>query len=92
MNLSSAPPAQVVAKNGGRGHVSCVKNGRQVTFRATSIVMPNKPAFAADDPRESDDQTSPSASARFRLKMTPDGQLIPVIVPVDGQPAQPNQR
>lgn len=44
--------------------------------------MSTKPAFAADPSPETEDM-APSASARFRLKMGPDGQLIPVIVPID---------
>ena len=35
----------------------------------------------ADDKRAEDDLAN--TSARFRLKMTPDGQLVPEIVPAD---------
>ncbi|MEM7158976.1 MAG: hypothetical protein AAF799_39425 [Myxococcota bacterium] len=46
--------------------------------------MTTKPASLAEQRRDSDEQDSPpSASARFRLKMTADGQLVPEIVPVD---------
>lgn len=48
--------------------------------------MTTKPASLAEHRPETDDRDPPpSASARFRLKMTPDGQLVPEIVPVDGE-------
>lgn len=35
------------------------------------------------DPRDSDDDAHPSASARFRLKMNAFGDLVPEIVPAN---------
>lgn len=42
-----------------------------------------KPASVVDDKRASEEDELPSTSARFRLKMTADGQLVPEIIPVD---------
>ncbi len=59
------------------------KNGRAPRIRATPIGMSMKPA---DDKQAEDDLAN--TSARFRLKMTPDGQLVPEIVPVDEDSTQ----
>ena len=45
--------------------------------------MTSKPASLAESRDSDDQQAPPSASARFRLKMTADGQLVPEIVPVE---------
>lgn len=53
--------------------------------------MTTNPASLAEHRPDSDDRTpSPSASARFRLKMTADGQLVPEIVPIDEDDAKPS--
>jgi len=46
--------------------------------------MTIKPVSLAEHHADSDDaEVPPSASARFRLRMTADGQLIPEIVPIE---------
>jgi len=45
----------------------------------------------ADDDRAPHDDAYASTSARFRLKMTPDGQLVPEIVPVGDDATKPQR-
>lgn len=51
--------------------------------------MMNKPASLAE-PRDSNDDVHPSASARFRLKMNAFGDLVPEIVPTEGSKRSPD--
>ena len=51
-------------------------------IRATPIEMSTKSVTLAEDKSVEEDDAMPSTSARFRLKMTADGQLVPEIIPV----------